>query len=761
MGWLCAVALGAASFALNGIPISAGWRVEFLFGSIVPLLALRLLTGPQVVFAVSLGALRTVLLWNHPYAWLVWTAEACVIARYSGRSSPVRADVLFWLLAGAPLLWLTYGLIMETETSVLTLVILKQALNAVLNLALAELGYACWYIAVMRTSGSLQLRRVRLESLILSTMACVTILPAILFMRLDAPNRQGLIEARMDLRLSKALLEADKQLATQGLPTDPQTGLTDGNDHPAVLIVSPSGAVQKPNGWQFPDWVEQSALRSPENGEMAILPPPHSFGMAAMNAAKESIFTKAKSLPRQPGVRLIAVVQPLSEIARQQVIQAQILAALGGMLPLMTLIAFVLAQRSKASLERISEAVSDLAALGQSSQSIRSMVVEEFGEMARSVSHANSQMERELEVLAVSRRRLNSIATHAPLVIYSLELVGHHPGRVSFVSPSIESVLGYEATETLIEGWWEQSLHPDDQQSCMAANEHLYPGKIITQEYRIRHKLGHYVWIYDCLAIDEGGAEGVGILIDMTDKKLASDKLIQANKMESLGRMAAGVAHELNQPLNFIRLAAQNLKLRAENNLLDQIKATEKLELILTQVERAALIVEEVRTFGRSDKGRAESVSVDRVIREVIDLLSVQLTMMDIDLEYRPDASNALVLAQPTRLTQVLINLILNARDAIEARRKIEGAIAGTISIRAYQAGEFLKISVDDNGTGISADQINLLFEPFYTTKAPDKGTGLGLSVSYGIIADLGGTIRAESLPLGARFIVSLPNHPG
>jgi histidine kinase len=152
---------------------------------------------------------------------------------------------------------------------------------------------------------------------------------------------------------------------------------------------------------------------------------------------------------------------------------------------------------------------------------------------------------------------------------------------------------------------------------------------------------------------------------------------------------------------------------------------------------------------------------VDRVIREVIDLLSVQLTMMDIDLEYRLDASNALVLAQPTRLTQVLINLILNARDAIEARRKIEGAIAGTISIRAYKAGEFLKISVDDNGTGISADQINLLFEPFYTTKAPDKGTGLGLSVSYGIIADLGGTIRAESLPLGARFIVSLPNHPG
>lgn len=149
-------------------------------------------------------------------------------------------------------------------------------------------------------------------------------------------------------------------------------------------------------------------------------------------------------------------------------------------------------------------------------------------------------------------------------------------------------------------------------------------------------------------------------------------------------------------------------------------------------------------------------IAVGKVIRDVVSLLKGQLDLKDISLHHDPISPDIKVRVHPVRLGQVLINLVINARDSILLRRET-GTTPSTITISAKETDGLVEITVEDTGTGIPSEQLPLLFEPFFTTKSPQEGTGLGLSVSYGIVADVGGTIRAENTNDGARFVISLP----
>lgn len=279
-------------------------------------------------------------------------------------------------------------------------------------------------------------------------------------------------------------------------------------------------------------------------------------------------------------------------------------------------------------------------------------------------------------------------------------------------------------------------------------------------EYRLRHKNGHYVWVHDCVVAGEAGKAGhdeyIGFVIDISDRKAAAERLLQAGKLESLGRVAAGVAHELNQPLNFIKLASHNMLRRLSDGTLEEGAAAKKLDQILHQVERAASIVQHVRTFGQRSPIRPEVIEIGEVFTPVNDLLKGQLARLDIALTHLPYDAGLQVMVNPVRLEQVLINLIVNARDSIVERQKTSPG-SGEIVITTQPRGNNLQIIVDDNGKGIDCGKIDILFEPFYTTKSPQEGTGLGLSVSYGIIAEAGGSIHAENTDRGARFVIQLP----
>jgi len=250
---------------------------------------------------------------------------------------------------------------------------------------------------------------------------------------------------------------------------------------------------------------------------------------------------------------------------------------------------------------------------------------------------------------------------------------------------------------------------------------------------------------------------------DITQRLEAEQQLIQASKMATLGEMATGVAHELNQPLSVIKTASSfSLKKVGQGTLPEMSIMADLLEKIDRNVDRATRIINHMRQFARKSDLELVSVSVNTVMESAFEIFSQQLRVRGIDVQWDLDPILPMVLADPGRLEQVYINLLLNARDAIEERQSQSAgdAIEKAISLRSTRTGYGVVTEVCDTGVGIAPELINKVFEPFFTTKEVGKGTGLGLSISYGFIQDCGGTIKAlprsDGLP-GTCFTIELP----
>jgi signal transduction histidine kinase len=232
----------------------------------------------------------------------------------------------------------------------------------------------------------------------------------------------------------------------------------------------------------------------------------------------------------------------------------------------------------------------------------------------------------------------------------------------------------------------------------------------------------------------------------------AFSQIIQASKLATLGEMATSVAHELNQPLNVIRMAAGNTRRKISKGTADPEYLNDKLERIEEQTERAAAIIDHMRMFGRQAKEELEPVDPRKMVTNALALVGEQLRLAGIEIvtELAQDCSS--VVGHPILIEQVLLNLLTNARDAMAER---DGE--SKITLRVFEDDKGVHITSEDTGRGIPEDVMPRIFEPFYTTKEMGKGTGLGLSVSYGIIRDMNGTIGAENIDHGARFTITLP----
>ena len=236
------------------------------------------------------------------------------------------------------------------------------------------------------------------------------------------------------------------------------------------------------------------------------------------------------------------------------------------------------------------------------------------------------------------------------------------------------------------------------------------------------------------------------------ERKTATAQIIQASKLATLGEMATSVAHELNQPLNAIRMAAGNTRRKISNGNADSEYLNGKLNRIEEQTARAAAIIDHMRMFGRKAEEDPAPVDPRKVVRNALDLMGEQLRLAGIELvtELADDCPS--VLGHTIQLEQVLLNLLTNARDAIT-----ENESEAKITLRVFYDDEGVRISAEDSGGGIPETALPRIFEPFFTTKDMGKGTGLGLSVGYGIIRDMNGTIIAENIDNGARFTITLP----
>jgi PAS domain S-box-containing protein len=291
------------------------------------------------------------------------------------------------------------------------------------------------------------------------------------------------------------------------------------------------------------------------------------------------------------------------------------------------------------------------------------------------------------------------------------------------------------------------------------------PSAVCSVYPKIRHRRKDgtpiYVNVHACRS--KGGHKGgiIATTVDITESLVKETQLIQASKMSTLGEMATGVAHELNQPLSAIQIGAdffQNIVREGGEIPLEELALVS--EQIASQVARAVSIINHMREFGRKAEIQREKVDINQPLRAVFALLGEQLRVRGVKLLLDLQDDLPLVFADSNRLEQVFIDLVVNARDAMEeGMERLEGeTFQHTLKVKTFQEDSQVVVTITDTGSGIPDDVKEKIFEPFFTTKEVGKGTGLGLSISYGIVKDYDGMIEVQSeVDKGTTFKITFP----
>jgi PAS domain S-box-containing protein len=287
--------------------------------------------------------------------------------------------------------------------------------------------------------------------------------------------------------------------------------------------------------------------------------------------------------------------------------------------------------------------------------------------------------------------------------------------------------------------WWDQSEVPE---------EGFEPGSVVHRVYRRKDGLPLTV------EVASHGIEGddgetvllLGIVTDLTEKRRLDQQLVQSGKLAAIGELAAGVAHEINNPL-FAILGLTEFLLKESDA---GSRSHQRLELIQQTGLEIKEIVRALLDFARENAEERHVVPLEDVIRSTVDLIRRTNAHKGVELVDRYDGSLALVNGSPNQLKQIFLNLIANARQAMPN--------GGTVHVEVHREGDYAVASVSDDGPGIAPHVLNRVFEPFFTTKRLTGGTGLGLSVSLGIAESHGGSLTASSeVGRGAKFTLCLP----
>lgn len=234
---------------------------------------------------------------------------------------------------------------------------------------------------------------------------------------------------------------------------------------------------------------------------------------------------------------------------------------------------------------------------------------------------------------------------------------------------------------------------------------------------------------------------------NISERKLLEKQIRHSERMAGIGELATGMAHEINQPLNTISLSIDNIIYSMDNNTLTEAYLKSKINKVFDNITRIKNIIDHVRTFSRDqdDFGKSE-FNINDSINTSITMISEQLNHKGITLEFKDQELLPSINGTTHRFEQVMLNLLINAKDALEEKRqKLGKNFKKKIVIATRKLNDQIIIEVKDNGIGIPPDIADKILLPFYTTKAPGEGTGLGLSISYGIIKELNGEIEIQS----------------
>ncbi len=376
-----------------------------------------------------------------------------------------------------------------------------------------------------------------------------------------------------------------------------------------------------------------------------------------------------------------------------------------------------------------------------------------------------TEQKRAQEAIRESEERFQLIIANSP----DLTLVQDHTGTVTYVSPQIEHMLGY-TPDTFMSKRLPDQIHPDDKEHAAAVMRRALAGhEIVDCEYRFFGRRGELHWLSHTVRplIRNGEMKSLFSTIrDITERKRTEEErmklekqLIQAQKMESVGTLSSGIAHDFNNILNIIM---GNLSL-LENNPDDREKFPRRVQSMTRATERGAHLVKQLLTFARKTTPDRRLIDVNDLVRDISKIID-ETFPKNIAVSMQLDTGIAEVDADPNQLHQVLLNLSVNARDAMSQG----GILAIATSVVAGDdlrtrfpnvlSSPYIRISVADTGVGIEEQYLKDIFDPFFTTKGVGKGTGLGLAVAYGIVQNHSGFIEVKSrVGVGSEFIIYLP----
>ncbi len=335
---------------------------------------------------------------------------------------------------------------------------------------------------------------------------------------------------------------------------------------------------------------------------------------------------------------------------------------------------------------------------------------------------------------------------------------------IQHANPALLKMSAYSIDELLGQPHGMLHAEPKDLGPMRLWHEELPAGEPITQETYLKRKGGRLVyvaWTLNALRDDAGNVTQVMITYrDMTANRQLREALVHSQRLDAVGRLAGGVAHDFNNLISVINGYTEIL----HHKLGEDSDTQRELHEIHQAGHRAATLVRQLLAFGRRQSMDPRVIEPNRLVREHIDILSRLLgEHRSLEIDLGEDTGNVHV--DPTQLQQVFLNLVLNARDATKESGRI-GVSTRNVSVPVHRnrraedmkPGEYVLLSVSDNGVGMDEATRKTLFEPFFTTKTEGKGTGLGLALVYGVVKQSGGHIQVTSEPnKGSTFEVFLP----
>ncbi len=386
----------------------------------------------------------------------------------------------------------------------------------------------------------------------------------------------------------------------------------------------------------------------------------------------------------------------------------------------------------------------------------------------RALLRAEDLLEERAEALRKTEDHYRLLFEHANLGIFVAR-----DGCVKFPNPYLSQIVGYSPAE--LDGQpFSLFIHPEDLPLVATRHQERLSGKTglpQTYDFRVISKNGTILWVQLCTVLIQwqGRPATLNFLHDITDRKRGEEKreklqiqLIEAQRMESLGRLAGGVAHDFNNMLGVILGSAELL--------LTQMDSDHPFHARVSEIQKAALrsadLTRQLLAFARRETIAPKVLHLNKTVLGMLKMLR-RLIGEDIEVVWIPGKKVWPVRIDSSQADQILANLCVNARDAIEGVGKVTIETDNTVFDEAYcthhrgiRPGEYVMLAVSDNGCGMDAETLSKVFEPFFTTKELGKGTGLGLASVYGAVKQNNGFINVYSEPgQGTTFKIYLPRH--